>query len=173
MFYRTNLTLSAFSNRLNLGTRSFALNANVNHGVTASRDLRTHHDSMRDRMSWYKDTPIMISEISVPSSSGSLYEVAPVPPGYPLGQLGRPAVLGGDVPVSRLIGFDLGSSNLLTQQCQRLRLSASAGQSQPGSKSSRKSTQSDKSKPARSKACGAAWRATWRQAATIAAVAAK
>ncbi len=46
MFNRTNLTLSArtLSNRLNLGTRSLALNAGVNHG---GQTLRTRH-----RLSW-------------------------------------------------------------------------------------------------------------------------
>ena len=40
MLNRTNLTLSALSNRLNLGTRSLALNASVNNG---GQTLRIRH----------------------------------------------------------------------------------------------------------------------------------
>jgi hypothetical protein len=174
MFYRTNLTLSASFNRLNLGTRSFALNANVNHGGNASRANRTHHDSMRERMSWYMDTPIIISEESVPSSSGSRSKVVPVSPGCPSGKPGGPAVPGGVVSVSRFIGLDLASAQLLTQPCQRLSQALPAGQSRTEWVSLRKPLRAKTSKPARATtAYGAAWRATESKAATLAAFAAK
>ncbi len=53
MLTRTNLTLSALSNRLNLGTRSLVLNTGVNNG-TASRIRHSHHDVMRDSMAVFK-----------------------------------------------------------------------------------------------------------------------
>ena len=55
MLNRTNLTLSALSNRLNLGTRSLARTASVNHGAqpVRIRHLHSDHDVMRDRMVWY------------------------------------------------------------------------------------------------------------------------
>jgi hypothetical protein len=158
MFYRNNLTLSASSNRLNLGTRSFAQFAYVNPGGNPSRNLRTHHDSMRDRMSWYLDIPIIISEVPVPSSSRLLSQVVPGSPGQPSG---RPGERGGVVPVSRLISLDLESgSSLLTPSCARLSQASSAGRSGTGSISSSKSTPDRKSKPAPATAYGAAWRAT-------------
>jgi hypothetical protein len=46
MLNRNNLTLSALSNRLNLGTRSLVLNTGVNNG-TAQRIRHAHHDVMR------------------------------------------------------------------------------------------------------------------------------
>ncbi len=49
MLTRTNLTLSALSNRLNLGTRSLVLNTSVNNG-TALRIRHAHQDAMRERM---------------------------------------------------------------------------------------------------------------------------
>ena len=50
MFNRTNLTLSArsLSNRLNLGTRSLALVANVKNGDQTLRTRQTHHDVLRE-----------------------------------------------------------------------------------------------------------------------------
>jgi hypothetical protein len=53
MLNRTNLTLSALSNRLNLGTRSLVLPTSVNHGANAPRIRQSHHDVMRDEMVWY------------------------------------------------------------------------------------------------------------------------
>lgn len=52
MLTRTNLTLSALSNRLNLGTRSLVLNTSVNNG-TALRIRHAHQDVMRERMGVY------------------------------------------------------------------------------------------------------------------------
>lgn len=49
MLNRNNLTLSALSNRLNLGTRSLVLNTGVNNG-TALRIRHAHHDVMRESM---------------------------------------------------------------------------------------------------------------------------
>jgi len=49
MLNRTNLTLSALSNRLNLGTRSLVLNTGVDNG-TALAIRHAHHDVMRDAM---------------------------------------------------------------------------------------------------------------------------
>ena len=61
MFNRTNLTLSArtLSNRLNLGTRSLALVANVKNGGQTLRIRHAHHDVLRDGMVWYDVFPIM------------------------------------------------------------------------------------------------------------------
>ncbi len=49
MLNRNNLTLSALSNRLNLGTRSLVLNTGVNNG-TALRIRHAHHDVMRESL---------------------------------------------------------------------------------------------------------------------------
>lgn len=76
MLNRTNRTLSANLNRLNLGTRSFALAANVNNGA---QTLRTRHEDhrvvMRDGMPGYPSTPISIRSggiPAIPSSSSSV-----------------------------------------------------------------------------------------------------
>ncbi|WP_337176418.1 hypothetical protein [Paludisphaera sp.] len=53
MLTRNNLTLSALSNRLNLGTRSLVLNASVNNG-TAPRIRHAHHDVMREFKAVFK-----------------------------------------------------------------------------------------------------------------------
>jgi hypothetical protein len=174
MFYRTNLTLSAFTNRLNLGTRSFAVNANVNHGGKPSRALHTHHDSMRGRMNWYQEIPIILSEIDVPSSRSSSSQVQPVPPGRLSVRPGRLAVRVGEVPVSGLISLEPERSILLTQQLsQRLLGDCSVKQERNRSVSWRKSTGAKQLKPARAIAYATAWRATQAPAATAAAVAAK
>lgn len=57
MLNRNNLTLSALSNRLNLGTRSLVLNTGVNNG-TALRIRHAHHDVMRESM--------VVFEVGVP-----------------------------------------------------------------------------------------------------------
>ncbi len=49
MLNRNNLTLSALSNRLNLGTRSLVLNASVDNGK-ALRIRHAHQDVMRETM---------------------------------------------------------------------------------------------------------------------------
>jgi hypothetical protein len=75
MFNRTNLTLSArsLSNRLNLGTRSLALVANVKNGGLALRIRHAHqdHDVLRDGMAWYDVFPIMPVGYVIPSIPGS------------------------------------------------------------------------------------------------------
>jgi hypothetical protein len=76
MFNRTNLTLSArsLSNRLNLGTRSFALVANVKNGDLTLRTRHTHHDVLREGMVWYDVFPIMPEGYDVPSIPVSFFQ---------------------------------------------------------------------------------------------------
>jgi hypothetical protein len=69
MLNRTNLTLSALTNRLNLGTRALVLNASVNNGKPTLRIRYFHHDVMRQRMVWYV----------VPSSIPGKYDIPPMP----------------------------------------------------------------------------------------------
>jgi hypothetical protein len=73
MFNRTNLTLSArtLSNRLNLGTRSLALNAGVNHGGQILRIRLALHGVMRDGMVWYDVFPITQPRYGIPTNPGS------------------------------------------------------------------------------------------------------
>jgi hypothetical protein len=73
MFNRTNLTLSArsLSNRLNLGTRSFALVADVKNGDQTLRTRHTHHDVLREGMVWYDVFPNMPEGYAIPSIPGS------------------------------------------------------------------------------------------------------
>jgi len=73
MFNRTNLTLSArtLSNRLNLGTRSLALVANVKNVGRTLRTRQTHHDVLREGMVWYVVVPIMPVGFGIPSIPGS------------------------------------------------------------------------------------------------------
>ena len=63
MLSRINLTLSALTNRLNLGTRSLVLNASVNNGKTTLRIRHLHHDVMRERMVWYVVPSFALREI--------------------------------------------------------------------------------------------------------------
>ena len=74
MFNRTNLTLSArsLSNRLNLGTRSFALVADVKNGDQTLRTRHTHHDVLREGMVWYDMFTIMPRESIIPAIPGPL-----------------------------------------------------------------------------------------------------
>jgi hypothetical protein len=53
MLYRNSLSLSALSNRLNRGTRTLVLATSGNHGANAQRIRLSHHDAMRERMSWH------------------------------------------------------------------------------------------------------------------------
>lgn len=53
MLNRNNLTLSALSNRLNLGTRSLVLQTSVNNG-TALRIRHPHHDVMREPLAVFQ-----------------------------------------------------------------------------------------------------------------------
>lgn len=75
MFHRTNLTLSArsLSNRLNLGTRSFALDANVKNGGRTLRTRHAHLDVLREAMAWHDVYPLMPVPVGcvIPSIIGS------------------------------------------------------------------------------------------------------
>jgi hypothetical protein len=77
MLNRTNLTLSALalSNRLNLGTRSLAANAGVNHGAQTLCILHSYHDVMRERMVWYVVSSIAKPRHAIPAIPGSLSKV--------------------------------------------------------------------------------------------------
>ena len=81
MFNRTNLTLSArtLSNRLNLGTRSLALNASVNDGDQTLRIRHAHHDVMREGMVWYDVFPIIPTEIRNSVHSRLIFPAAAAP----------------------------------------------------------------------------------------------
>jgi len=76
MLYRTNRTLSANLNRLNLGTRSLAATANVNTGDLQTLRIRhAHHVVMRDGMHGFSPPSISIRRGEIPVLPGSL----PVP----------------------------------------------------------------------------------------------
>jgi hypothetical protein len=76
MLNRTNRTLSANLNRLNLGTRSLAVTANINTGdLQTLRTRHVHRVVMRDGMHGYRPSPISISRGAIPVIPGSL----PVP----------------------------------------------------------------------------------------------
>ena len=74
MLNRTNLTLSALSNRLNLGTRSLVLNASVNNGGTL-RIRHAHHDVMRDAMAAFEVGEFVVAyptpPITDPTTTGT------------------------------------------------------------------------------------------------------
>ncbi len=93
MFNRTNLTLSArsLSNRLNLGTRSLALVANVKNGDQTLRTRQTHHDVLREGMVWYDVFPIMPEGYGIPSIPGSFSQSEQCQPGGLTGLSGRMA----------------------------------------------------------------------------------
>jgi hypothetical protein len=94
MLNRTNLTLSArtLSNRLNLGTRSLALNAGVNHGDQILRIRNAHHGVMREGMVWYDVFPITQTKYGIPTIPGSLSQQQPQSqPSCLTEQPGRPA----------------------------------------------------------------------------------
>jgi hypothetical protein len=93
MFNRTNLTLSArsLSNRLNLGTRSFALVANVKNGDQTLRIRHTHHDVLREGMVWYDVFPSMPEGYGIPSIPGSFSQSQQCQPGGLTGLSGRRA----------------------------------------------------------------------------------
>lgn len=69
MLNRNNLTLSARSNRLNLGTRSLVLGTGVNYGKQTLRIRHAHHDVMRERSVWYV----------VPSFVAGIDDIPPAP----------------------------------------------------------------------------------------------
>ncbi len=83
MLNRTNRTLSAHLNRLNLGTRSLAFAADVNNGGQTLRTRHAHRFVKRDGMPGYPFEIIPISEGSMPAipgpSSGWPRHVVPMP----------------------------------------------------------------------------------------------
>jgi len=97
MFNRTNLTLSArtLSNRLNLGTRSLALVANVKNYGRTLRTRQTHHDVLREGMVWYEMFTDMPQGLIIPPIPGSLSQQRRQP-----GRLtGQPGPMAEDVRV--------------------------------------------------------------------------
>jgi hypothetical protein len=93
MLNRTNLTLSArtLSIRLNLGTRSLAINASVNHGGQTLRTRQTHHDAVREGMVWYDVFPIMPARYGIPTNPGSFSQPQQCLPSCALAQPGGSA----------------------------------------------------------------------------------
>ena len=73
MLNRNNLTLSALSNRLNLGTRSLVLTTSVNNNGNALRIRHTHHDMMRMHMDPESVTSIPVEVYAIPSMAGPAY----------------------------------------------------------------------------------------------------
>jgi hypothetical protein len=93
MFNRTNLTLSArsLSNRLNLGTRSLALNAGVNHGDPTLRTRTAFHGVMREGMVWYDVFAITEPRYGISTIPGSLFQQQQSLPSCLTRQPGEPA----------------------------------------------------------------------------------
>jgi len=96
MLNRTNLTLSALPNRLNLGTRSLVLGTGVNNGGNTLRLRRHHHDVMRERMVWYVVSSFQSSKYDIPPMPDS---IIPGPQQRPIGcaasqETSRPAIGG-------------------------------------------------------------------------------
>jgi len=71
MLNRTNRTLSANLNRLNLGTRSLAALAGVINGDQTLRVRHAHRVVMRDGMTGFQPTPNPISGEVIPAIPGS------------------------------------------------------------------------------------------------------
>ena len=94
MLNRTNRTLSANLNRLNLGTRSLVLKTSAINGKVTHQIRHAHGSAMRDGMSWSIDPSIQsMSRIAIPTIPGS----SPVVP-WPAGSLPvRPSVADSDV----------------------------------------------------------------------------
>ena len=80
MLSRMNLTLSALTNRLNLGTRTLVLNASGNNGKTTLRIRHLYHDVMRQRMVW----------CVVLSFTSERYDIPPMPDSIIPGPQQRP-----------------------------------------------------------------------------------
>ena len=72
MLYRNSLSLSALSNRLNRGTRTLVLATSGNHGANAQRIRLSHHDVMRERMSWHVVSFSKQVKHDIPAIPGSL-----------------------------------------------------------------------------------------------------
>lgn len=134
MFHRKNLTLSArtLSNRLNLGTRSFALVANVKNGGHTLRTRHAHHDVLREGMVWDDVSPDMPGKYVILSIPGS-FSKQPCQPGCqpeqpePAAEVirvipaPRPANLDGRPGASVRDGLDgmLSASVALSERCSR------------------------------------------------------
>jgi hypothetical protein len=73
MLNRMNLTLSALSNRLNLGTRSLVLNTSVNNGGQTLRIRHSHYDVMRERMAWHVVSSFIQVKYAIPAITGSFF----------------------------------------------------------------------------------------------------
>jgi hypothetical protein len=86
MLNRTNRTLSANLNRLNLGTRSLALQASANFGGETLRIRHAHLVVMRDGMVGMPMDSISRDPWRITDIPGS----SPVPPRPPAGQRARP-----------------------------------------------------------------------------------
>lgn len=71
MLNRTNRTLSANLNRLNLGTRSLAILAGVDNGVQTLRTRHVHRVVMRDGVLGYQPSPIPIRKDVIPAIPSS------------------------------------------------------------------------------------------------------
>ncbi|WP_422929513.1 hypothetical protein [Singulisphaera sp. PoT] len=84
MLNRTNRTLSANLNGLNLGTRSLATLAGLNNGASTLRTRHVHRVVKRDEMQGYQPMPITIGhEVIIPISSSSPV-LPPVTPSSPV-----------------------------------------------------------------------------------------
>jgi hypothetical protein len=71
MLNRTNRTLSAHLNRLNLGTRSLASQASFNNGAQTLHTRHAHPVVMRAGMVGYPVFPILVERYAIPSIPGS------------------------------------------------------------------------------------------------------
>lgn len=77
MLNRNNLTLSALSNRLNLGTRSLVVTTGVNNGTALRiRDIDIHHDVMRMHAGWFFVSPAPVVGCDIPPVTGSISAAA-------------------------------------------------------------------------------------------------
>jgi hypothetical protein len=72
MLYRNSLSLSALSNRLNRGTRTLVLATSGNDGDNAQSIRLSHHDVMRERMSWHVVSFSKVVKHDSPPIPGSL-----------------------------------------------------------------------------------------------------
>jgi len=170
MFNRTNLTLTArnLSNGLNLGTRSFALVANVKNGGQTLRTRQTHHDVLREGMVWYDVFTIMPMGYGIPSIPGSFSHSQRSQPGCVTRQPGHLAVevrVEPDPRPADLVGrldpcVRVGVAGVLPASVALSERSSSECERSSGPRSVRKDT----AKPGWKRA---AWRAT-RAAAAIA-----
>ena len=171
MFNRTNLTLSArtLSNRLNLGTRSLALVANVKNVGRTLRIRQAHHDVLREGMVWYDVFTIMPMGYGIPSIPGSFSHSQRSQPGCVTRQPGHLAVevrVEPDPRPADLVGrpepcVRVGVAGVLPASVALSERSSSECERSSGPRSGRTAT----AKPGLKRA---AWRAT-RAAAAIAA----